>query len=153
MAHDHPTGPDGIAAVERACAERGLRLTPIRRRVLEVLFATGRALGAYDVLDSLRVAGLGSLPLVAYRAFDVLRKHGFVHRIEHLNAFVACTHADAGHAPAFLICRSCDLVVKTGSDPAAGELGRAAREAGFRIERAVRVAQGLCRTCAEAPAA
>ncbi len=138
----------GLAAAESYCAAHRLQFTPVRRRVLEILLSEHKALGAYDILDRLKAEGLGSQPPVAYRALDFLSAHGFVHRIERLNAFVACTHADESHAPAFLICRACDRVVEADSDPRAGQLGHAAREAGFVIERAVREAVGLCPVCA-----
>jgi Fur family zinc uptake transcriptional regulator len=82
-------------------------LTPVRRRVLEILLAQHRALGAYDILDTLREEGLGSQPPVADRALDFLIKNGFAHKIERLNAFIACTHLGQSHTPAFLICWNC----------------------------------------------
>lgn len=152
--HDHQSCvSDGVAAAERYCAERKLRLTPVRRRVLEILLAEHKATGAYEVLGRLRAEGLGSQPPVAYRALDFLVRHGFAHRVERLNAFIACTHLENRHAPAFLICRSCDRVVEAEADPRAGELGRAARASGFVIERTVREAVGLCPACAAPEAA
>lgn len=148
-AHDHAGCiADGIRAAERRCAQGGLHFTPIRRRVLEILLGQHKSMGAYDILDRLRAEGLGSQPPVAYRALDFLVTHGFAHRIERLNAFIACSHTDERHAPAFLICRSCERVVEAEADPQAGELGRAARRAGFVIERTVREAEGLCPGCA-----
>ncbi|EKE44573.1 zinc uptake regulation protein [Oceaniovalibus guishaninsula JLT2003] len=148
-AHDHRDCiADGIAAAERYCAERRLHFTPVRRRVLEMLLGGHTSLRAYEILDRLRAEGLGSQPPVAYRALDFLVMHGFAHRVERLNAFIACSHADSRHAPAFLICRACNRVVEAESDPQAGELGRAARRAGFVIERTVREAEGLCPDCA-----
>lgn len=73
--------------------------------------------------------------------------NGFAHRIERLNAFVACTRIENPHAPAFLICRSCARVVEAEADPHIGELARAAEAAGFVIERTVREAEGLCPDC------
>ena len=43
-----------VGAVERACRERGLRLTPIRARVLGLIADAGRPLKAYDLLDQVR---------------------------------------------------------------------------------------------------
>ncbi len=104
-------------------------------------------MGAYEVLDVLRVDGLGSQPPVAYRALDFLVRHGFAHRIERLNAFVACTRPDAPHDPAFLICRGCDAVAETAATTPEDSIGDAARGAGFRIEQTVIEAQGLCPNC------
>jgi Fur family zinc uptake transcriptional regulator len=151
--HDHDSCiATGLASVEAACAEARLQLTPVRRRVLEILLEAHRAMGAYDILDRLRQEGLGSQPPVVYRALDFLTAHGFAHRIERLNAFIACTQHGANHAPAFLICRACDRVAEAEIAPDAGELGRAAERAGFVIERTVREATGLCPACAEGSA-
>ncbi|MEL6691127.1 MAG: transcriptional repressor, partial [Pseudomonadota bacterium] len=88
--HDHGACiSDALAAADAQCAERNVRLTPVRRRVLEILLEEHHALGAYDVLDRLRDEGLGSQPPVAYRALEFLVKEGLAHRIERLNAFVA----------------------------------------------------------------
>ncbi|SPJ26002.1 transcriptional repressor [Palleronia abyssalis] len=149
--HDHKSCiAEGVAAAASYCADQKLQFTKTRQRVLEILLSEHKAIGAYEILDILRAEGLGSQPPVAYRALEFLTAHGFAHRIERLNAFVACTHFTGGHTPVFLICRSCDRVVEAGSDPTRGELGRAASEAGFVIERAVREAEGLCPYCVDA---
>ena len=146
--HDHSGCiAEGLALAEAACAELKLQLTPVRRRVLELLLERHVALGAYEILDVLRAEGLGSQPPIVYRALDFLVTHGFAHRIERLNAFVACAHPGAHHAPVFLICRSCDSVAEAEADPGEGRLGETARAAGFVIERAVVEAEGLCPSC------
>lgn len=148
--HDHDACIDrALVAAEARCAEEDLRLTPVRRKVLKLLLEEHRALGAYAILDMLREAGFGSQPPVAYRALDFLTKHGFVHRIERLNAFVACVHPEKAHSPAFMICRICETVAETNSFLARGALGAAARAAGFRIERTVVEAEGICPACAD----
>ncbi|MEM9576355.1 MAG: transcriptional repressor [Pseudomonadota bacterium] len=148
--HDHDTCvSETLSAAETRCAEDGLRLTPVRRRVLEILLQEHRALGAYTILDRLRESGFGSQPPVAYRALDFLVANGFAHKIERLNAFIACVHPSKSHTPAFMICRLCEAVAETQSSPARGALGDAARATGFRIERTVVEAEGVCPSCAE----
>lgn len=153
-AHDHrQCVEDGLAEAEAHCAEAGLRFTPVRRAALKILLREHRALGAYELLDRLRDAGFGGQPPVAYRALDFLVANGFAHKIERLNAFIACAHPGADHSPAFLICRKCDVVAEAHSVPTRGVLGEAARASGFRIERTVIEALGLCPSCTEsAPA-
>jgi Fur family zinc uptake transcriptional regulator len=136
--------------VEKHCAAGKLQLTPVRRRVLEILLTEHRALGAYEILDTLRREGLGSQPPVAYRALDFLVSNGFAHKIERLNSFAACMHPGEHHAPAFLICKTCDAVVETSCTP---PLAIAAENAGFEIERTVVEALGLCPNCKPEPAA
>lgn len=137
-----------LAAADALCASKRLRLTPVRRKVLELLLQEHRALGAYAILDLLRDAGFGSQPAVAYRALSFLAEHGLVHRIERLNAFVACTHPGESHAPAFMICRLCDAVAEVEAAPARVALGAAAQSAKFQIEKTVLEAEGLCPSCA-----
>ena len=147
-AHDHSGCIAGtLSAVEARCAAEGLRLTPVRRQALEILLREHRAVGAYAMLDRLGESGFGAQPPVAYRALAFLVEHGFAHRIERLNAYVACAHPGEHHAPAFMICRGCDAVAEARSAPERGPLGRAARASGFTIERTVVEAEGLCPGC------
>ncbi|MDZ7708681.1 MAG: Fur family transcriptional regulator [Roseovarius sp.] len=146
--HDHrDCKRAAMAAAEAHCARHGLNFTPVRRRVLEILLEEHRAMGAYEILDKLREEGLGSQPPVAYRALDFLVTNRFAHKIERLNAFIACAHPDAAHTPAFLICRVCNAVAETHAAPARGMLGAAAEAAGFEIEQAVVEAVGRCPRC------
>src|SRR6056297_199435 len=148
--HDHGSCiSDAIAAAEAHCQTEALRFTPVRRKALGILLQEHRALGAYEMLDRLRDAGFGSQPPVAYRALEFLVANGFAHKIERLNAFIACAHPGASHSPAFMICRSCQSVAEAQSTPARGALGDAARATGFRIERTVVEATGICPACAE----
>ncbi|WP_300519438.1 Fur family transcriptional regulator [Aliiroseovarius sp.] len=152
QSHDHAAcSSDALAEAERLCTQKGARLTPVRRRTLEILLEGHRALGAYEVLERLSAEGYGHQPPVAYRALDFLVDQGLVHRIRRLNAFAACVHPGEAHAPVFLICRSCDAVAE-----APGQLIRAAAEEaahalGFEIERLNVEALGLCPTCKGAP--
>lgn len=146
--HDHADCvASGISAAEDHCRDAGLKLTPVRRKVLEILLNEHRALGAYDILEVLARDGFASQPPVAYRALDFLVKHGFAHRIERLNAFVACAHPGAAHTPAFLVCRVCDAVAEAPTTQSGSRLGKAAETAGFIIEREVVEAVGVCPNC------
>lgn len=149
--HDHSSCvADTLAKAHDVCKARGLRLTPVRLRSLEILLAEHRAMGAYDLLAILAQEGLGAQPPVAYRALDFLVKAGFAHKIEALNAYIACAHLGAEHTPAFLICRACKSVAEADTAPTKGRLGAAARAAGFVIERTVVEAEGLCPECQDA---
>lgn len=147
-AHDHAhCASDALARAEALVAEKGLRLTPVRRRVLEILLEAHRALGAYDVLTRLAAEGFGNQPPVAYRALDFLEEQGLAHRIRRLNAFTACMHPGETHAPAFLICRGCDAVAEAPAAPVLVALEAAAADTGFVIERSNIEALGLCPAC------
>lgn len=140
------------AAVEADCTARRLRLTPQRACVLDALLESHRAMTAYELLDRLREAGLGSQPPVVYRALDFLTANGFVHRIERLSAFVACTHGGDDHAAAFLVCRTCRTVAEASLPRLEDGLAREAQARDFALERVVIEAEGLCAQCRAAAA-
>jgi Fur family zinc uptake transcriptional regulator len=144
--HDH-CATDGLARAEALISARGLRLTPVRRRTLEILLESHRALGAYDVLARLAEGGFGNQPPVAYRALEFLEEQGLAHRIRRLNAFVGCTHMGEDHAAAFLICRSCSAISEAASAPAIAALAAAAKTRGFVIEASTIEVLGLCPNC------
>jgi len=151
--HNHAACITGaLHAAEEVCARDKLQFTKTRRRVLEILLSRHRALGAYEILDHLAAEGANSQPPVAYRALEFLVSNGFAHKVEQLNAYVACAHPGQDHAPAFMICRACDAVAEACLDKNAGAkglFGGAASAAGFRIENAVVEASGLCPSCQE----
>lgn len=145
--HDHCARPT-LARAEDVAKARGLRLTPVRRRVLEILLEDHRALGAYDILDRLRAEGFGSQPPVAYRALDFLVEHGLAHRVRRLNAFAACLHPGEAHAPAFFICEACQAVAEAPEADVEAAIGGVAAGLGFEVRRASVEVLGVCPACA-----
>src|SRR5262245_22432999 len=107
--HDHDRcSTDAMAVAQAVCAQRGQRLTPIRRKVLAALLGSHKPLGAYEIIDRLAPKGPRPAPITAYRALEFLRENGLVHRIESRNAFIACVHNHAvGALVVFLTCERC----------------------------------------------
>ncbi len=138
-----------LAQAEARAREAGLRLTPVRRRTLEILLEAHGALGAYEVLERLAAEGYGTQPPVAYRALNFLVENGLAHRIRRLNAFTACAQPAHEHRAAFLICESCDSVTEARADGMTRALGAAADAVGFVLARSTIEAVGLCRACAQ----
>jgi Fur family zinc uptake transcriptional regulator len=150
-AHDHGACIEGaLAAAERLCTERGLRLTPVRRRVLELVWQRHAPIGAYEVLDLMRGDGRRVDPPTVYRALDFLRETGLVHRLESLNAYVGCSEPEAGHAGQFLICRDCRRVAEIEDPEIARTIDASAGRLGFRVGRQTVEVTGLCRDCRSA---
>ena len=149
--HDHADcARDALARAEALVLARGLRLTPVRKRVLQILLEAHQAMGAYDVLNRLAGEGFGNQPPVAYRALEFLEDQGLVHRIRRLNAFAACMHPGEAHAPVFLICTGCNTVAEAPGAGVGAALGLAAGGLGFTVERATVEAVGRCPACAVA---
>ena len=149
--HDHDRcATDELRRAEEQTRADGVRLTPVRRRALEILLESHRAMGAYEVLERLAEDGYGKQPPVAYRALDFLVEQGLAHRIQRLNAYAACLSAERDHSPAFLICRGCDQVAEADTPDLSAALHALASASGFRIERRTVELLGLCASCAEA---
>lgn len=148
--HDHGRCiADALAAAERCCAERGARLTPLRRRVLELVWEGHGPVGAYSLLDALRAEKMAAAPPTVYRALDFLLDQGLIHRIEKLNAFVGCTspHEAGGHAGQFLICTCCGAVAEMNSASLSAAVTDHAAAQGFVVTRQYVEVEGLCPTC------
>ncbi|MES2145643.1 MAG: Fur family transcriptional regulator [Pseudomonadota bacterium] len=146
--HDHAhCTEDVLGRADALATAKGVRLTPVRRRVLEILLEHHRAMGAYEVLERLVGDGFGNQPPVAYRALEFLVENGLVHRIQRLNAYLACMHPGEAHAPAFMICSTCNAVAEAEADAARKGLEGAAKGLGFRVERVTIEALGLCPAC------
>jgi Fur family zinc uptake transcriptional regulator len=150
--HDHDRcAADALTHAEALCVKRGERLTPMRRNVLEVLAASHKPLGAYEIIDLVAARGARPAPITIYRALDFLTAQGLVHRIESRNAFLACINNHVSGAPVvFLICEHCGAVGEAASGAVADSLNAAAKSAGFTPKSPVIEISGVCAHCKEA---
>jgi len=137
---------EALSAAEQRVAAEGERLTPPRRRVLEQLLGAGGPVKAYDLMATYEAGGRPAKPPTVYRALDFLSKRGLAHRIESLNAYVACRSADPAHVAAFLICDCCGAVAEAEWDLTA-QAEAAARDHGYAVERVSVEARGRCPAC------
>lgn len=133
----------------------GRKLTRNQGLVLDALHATTGPASAYDLLDRLRDEGLRN-PLQIYRALNALIARGLVHRLESLNAFVACAHPHEhgeGEGPhdhgliAFAICGSCRRVEEFSDPEITARLEGWAEAHAFRAERTILELRGTCGVC------
>jgi len=155
--HHHVHGADEfVRAVERACRARGLRLTPIRAYVLGLIARAGKPLKAYDLLDQVREGGGPGAPAppTVYRSLDFLLGNGFIHKLQSVNAFVACHHPSATlHSSPFLICDYCHEAVELEDVNITALLQARARELGFVAQAQTLEVHGICASCVSADAA
>jgi Fur family zinc uptake transcriptional regulator len=125
--------------------------TDLTRNQGLVLGALNRSTGpmsAYDILDSLRGDGLRA-PLQIYRALEKLVERGLAHRLESLNAFVACAdaHCHRKGLIAFAICEKCGKVDEFADQVIEDRLGTWAAASGFRTDRTAMEIRGVCAEC------
>ena len=148
--HDHCVS-HALAEADALCARQGVRLTALRRRVLELVWQSHRPLGAYDILAVLSEQdGRRAAPPTVYRALDFLLENGLVHRIASLNAFIGCIHPEHPHQGQFLICRSCHTAIELEQPSIAEAIEAAAHNVGFAVEGQTVEVVGLCTPCRSA---
>lgn len=146
--HDHQRCiAQALAAAEEECRRRGARLTDIRRRVLELVWASHRPVGAYALLEMLGRDGRPAAPPTVYRALDFLVEQGLVHRIALLNAFVGCCRPGRPHNGQFLLCAECGTAVELDDAEVDAAVERAAERLGFSVTRRTVEIEGLCPQC------
>ncbi len=126
-------------------------LTKNQLLVHHVLENSTEPLSAYTILDHLREHGIKA-PLQIYRALDTLRERGLAHKLESLNAFVACsTHDCQQHAYAgFMICDRCKTVTEFADNKTADHLKSLGSSIKFKPSSMVVELHGECSNCADA---
>jgi Fur family zinc uptake transcriptional regulator len=146
MTHHHGDRAEQIAEAERRCVAANETLTPLRRRVFELLIDQHGPAKAYDLLPLIDEAKQAKPPTV-YRALDFLVRMGLAHRIESMNAFVACDIGACERSTIFLICEKCGAAEEFDAGHALVDLSEAAKKDGFAIRRTMIEASGLCSAC------
>ncbi len=152
--HDHESCVE--TALDRAatlCAERGARLTDLRRDVLALVWEGHAPVGAYHILDALKRRHPGAAPPTVYRALEFLSEQGLIHRIESLNVYVGCDRPGQRHVSQFLIWEQCNATAELDDPAIAAAVARRAGDLGFAVARQTIEVRGLCPRCREAASA
>ena len=90
--------------VVNTCSQNGLRFTSSRQEIMSVLINSTKPKSAYQILEKIQKNSPSAKPTTVYRGLDFLCKHGFAHRIESNNAYVACANSSDCNSAQFLIC-------------------------------------------------
>lgn len=97
-------------AYEAYCKDNGVRTSKPREEVLKIIASSKKPLTAYEILDELAKIIKSPKPPTVYRALEALSEYGFVHRIESLNAYIACHENHRHSGSQFMICDNCGRV-------------------------------------------
>jgi Fur family zinc uptake transcriptional regulator len=136
-----------IGQAERLCSALGIRLTSLRREVLEILLQADRPVKAYDCMERMRDAGRRVTPATVYRALEFLLEHGLAHRVNALNAYMACTDAREAHPMIMLVCSGCRKTVEFSDSALYGSMLDCFGGMGFSVTGGSIEIQGTCRDC------
>lgn len=129
------------------CEDKGARFTLLREKVYALLLEQQGAVGAYELLDALKLTESSAKPATVYRTLDFLLEFGLIHKIESTNAFVACHHFDCNHPVQFLICDICGDVKEIQSEGLKDTLDKQAQSVGFSVIKQTIEAHGTCAAC------
>ncbi|MDR2351599.1 MAG: transcriptional repressor, partial [Deltaproteobacteria bacterium] len=105
-----------LSEAEILCKVEGATFTSLRRRVLETLIKAPGPMKAYDLIESLRTKGRRLTPSSIYRTLEFFMNKGLVHRVNALNAFVACTDHKSHHNPVILVCPDCQATTEVNDE-------------------------------------
>lgn len=148
--HDHNVCVSkAMNTAEHLCWERGVQLTPIRHKVLELIWESHKAVKAYELLDRIRPHQQAAKPATIYRALDFLIEQGLIHRVESLNAFIGCKCSDYQHEQLLLICKLCHEVEERPAAKVMQTLSDELDLAGFTVHSKAIEVHGICVNCQE----
>ena len=146
--HDHQQCVEqAMAEAEALCSAQSARLTPLRARVLELIWQSHKPLGAYAILEMLSQEGRAPAPPTVYRALEFLLKYGLVHRIASLNAYAGCSRPGHAGSGQFLICSDCGTVAELSSAGISAAIEAAAEAEAFTADLHTVEITGLCPHC------
>jgi len=162
--HDHSDCTTNLMKfADRYCEQKGLRLTKLRRTVLEQVAANHKAIGAYQILDNLATDGQKLAPISVYRSLEFLQEAGLIHRLESTNSYFACQRnfddelAENNAAPlgkcsetsplVFLICEECGVIGEVGGGSIDSLITTVATTQKFKVDRSQLEIKGVCHTC------
>ncbi len=148
-AHNDACAPGDVAhhlaLARQVCDSAGERFTKLRAHIFELVLRHEGPVKAYDLLDQLEPEHGSPKPPTVYRALEFLSRLGLVHRVEALNAYVACDHTHMGHVAEFFICEKCsDVTERSAADH------RDCAPEGFTVARSVIEHYGECANCGAA---
>ncbi len=136
-----------IEAAKRLCDASGIRLTPIRQHVLELVWQNHEPVKAYDILDELKQGNSSSAPPTVYRALNFLQEQGLVHKIESLNAYIGCGDPKESHKSQFFICHDCGSVAELDDADIRELIQQKANCFGFKVDDEMVEIKGRCQEC------
>ena len=146
--HDHlRCVADAMSDAARLCRARGARLTPLRARVLEIVWQNHKPLGAYDILAVMTAEGRSGAPPTVYRALEFLLEQGLAHRLSSLNAFIGCSRPGHAGSGQFLICRCCGNAAELNDSGVERAISRSAASQGFAVHGHSIEISGVCPDC------
>jgi Fur family zinc uptake transcriptional regulator len=146
--HDHADCIEhALSRAQAVCQAQGERLTPLRRDILALVWASHKPVKAYELLGQLSLTHGRMAPPTVYRILDFLQSLGLVHRLESLNCYIGCADPTHRHEGQFFICERCGTVAEFVDGGLQSRLSRTAASLGFQMSSGTIEIAGLCQRC------
>ena len=137
-----------ISRAESICSERKCRLTPIRKKVLSIIWQSQKPIKAYDILAKLSTSEHVEKPPTVYRALQFLLDNHLIHRIESSNGYIGCELDHEGLDSKFFICDECKQVAEVDESKLNRILSELSKKQGFAPNHINIEIHGKCANCA-----
>jgi Fur family ferric uptake transcriptional regulator len=144
----HAAGPAAWADVPALLRSHGLRWTPQRRILIDVLAGTSGHVTGAELVERCREVDPATIPSTVYRTLDVLEELGVVrhaHGMDGREEFHVMPTADHGH----LYCTACRGTWEIDATEAAALLASLRTSRGFAVELSHLSIAGRCAGCAD----
>ena len=138
---------EALKKAEIICNKKGVKLTKLRQKVLTLILKNHGYVKAYDLLNDLKKSDASAKPPTVYRSLDFLMEHGFIHKIQSLNAFVGCSHPDEHEDCYFLICKECKNIEECCSNKVKKVLTSTSGKNNFSPNQVTLEITGICQDC------
>lgn len=138
---------EALKKAEIICNKKGVKLTKLRQKVLTLILKNHGYVKAYDLLNDLKKNDASAKPPTVYRSLDFLMEHGFIHKIQSLNAFVGCSHPEEHEDCYFLICKECKNIEECCSNTVKKVLTSTSGKNNFSPNQVTLEITGICQDC------
>jgi Fur family ferric uptake transcriptional regulator len=142
--------PPGWSDLPARLRERGLRWTPQRRTLIEVLAATTGHVTGSELVERCRERDATTVPSTVYRTLDVLEELGVLthaHGVDGREEFHVLPGAEHGH----LHCTQCHGMWEINARDGAAFVDSLREQRGFEVDLSHVSIAGVCRSCAGGP--
>jgi Fur family ferric uptake transcriptional regulator len=143
---DRPAPAVDWAAIPDRLRARGLRWTPQRRALVEVLSGSNGHVTGSELVERCRAVDPTTIPSTVYRTLDVLEELGLVrhgHGADGREEFHVLPAVEHGH----LHCGSCGQTWEIGADEAATLVDSIRASRGFAVDLSHVTIVGRCAAC------
>ena len=137
-----------IKHAEDVCKSKGDRLTDLRRAIFEILIKSEKPLRAYEIIEKMREHGKRIHAATIYRILEFLSSNGLVHRVDALNAYIACTKNHTDHPSLLFICSNCSRTAEIDDPELCGSIHKNLIKLGMSSNNDCIEVKGRCENCA-----